>query len=50
MISRLTHDFTFLPRYASILTVTSLGALHVFLPDKDQCGPSVGVLMPIFAL
>jgi hypothetical protein len=50
IISRLTHDFTFLPRYVSLLTITSLRAIHAFLPAKNQCGPSVGVPKPIFSL
>jgi hypothetical protein len=47
IISRLTCDFTLLPRYVSLLMVTSLRAIHVFLPAKNQCGPTVGVPKPI---
>jgi hypothetical protein len=36
IILRLTHDFTLIPRYASLLTVTSLRANHVFLPVQKS--------------
>jgi hypothetical protein len=49
IISRPTRDFTLLPQYANLLTVTSFRAIHVFHSDTTQYGPSVGVPKTIFA-
>jgi hypothetical protein len=50
IISCPTRDLTLLHQYANLLTVTSFRAIHVFLSDTTQYGPSVGVPKTIFAL